>query len=68
MAIYWEEGGSVCYVESPMSLEVSFDELLEALVEVSLHEVVIRQAPRTLFVVNTTVNYINNLHRFSISL
>lgn len=36
-------------------MDLEFDQVLQAVKEQSLHEVFVRQAPRTLFVVNATV-------------
>lgn len=53
IAVYRAEGENICYVEQLVDL--SFDQLLKAIKEQSLHEVFVRQAPRTLFIVNATV-------------
>ncbi len=57
IAIYRAEGDEVCYVEELVDL--SFQQVLDAVKEQSLHEVFVRQAPRTLFIVNATVFKIN---------
>ena len=43
----------MCYVEELVDL--TFHQVLEAVKQQSLHEVFVRQAPRTLFIVNATV-------------
>jgi len=53
IAIYRAEGDKICYVEQLVDL--SFDQVLKAVKDQSLHEVFVRQPPRTLFVVNATV-------------
>ncbi|XP_057377267.1 centrosomal protein of 164 kDa-like [Daphnia carinata] len=52
IAVYRAEGENICYVEQLVDL--SFDQLLKAIKEQSLHEVFVRQAPRTLYIVNAT--------------
>jgi hypothetical protein len=65
IAIYRAEGDKICYVEQLVDL--SFDQVLKAVKDQSLHKVFVRQPPRTLFVVNATVSEIQLSTRFVIS-
>lgn len=65
IAIYRAEGDYICYVEQLVDL--SFDQVLKAVKDQSLHEVFVRQPPRTLFVVNATVcDFIYQLSNISL--
>ncbi|XP_057377271.1 uncharacterized protein LOC130698608 [Daphnia carinata] len=54
IAVYRAEGENICYVEQLADLK--FDQQLKAIKERSLHKLFVRQAPRTLYIVNATTD------------
>lgn len=60
IVVYRAEGENVCYVED---LEgATFQQVLDGIKDQTLHNVLVREAPTTLFIVNATVDQVNNWH------